>query len=170
MWHMAGYTAEKDLHVLENKEVWGYKPLGFLVLLYCYWPLVVSPESSNLEFGFNPEMDCNTRCFLAFPDPSSPPLPPISSGKFAHSYASVSDFWTLFFSFSNSKTYLSLTYIYICVCIYEHWPQIVVRNVCKLYLHFLESSHQAMKLLFTLKVAHVSKQGVKEHAKVTSSK
>ena len=104
--------------VLENKEVWGYKPLGFLVLLYCYWPLVVSPESSNLEFGFNPEMDCNTRCFLAFPDPSSPPLPPISSGKFAHSYASVSDFWTLFFSFSNSKTYLSLTYIYMCVYIW----------------------------------------------------
>lgn len=113
MWRTAGYTAEKDLHVLENKEVWGYKPLGFLVLLYCYWPLVVSPESSNLEFGFNPEMDCNTRCFLAFRDPSSPPLPPISSGKFAHSYASVSDIWTLFFSFSNSKTYLSLTYIYI---------------------------------------------------------
>ena len=26
-------------------------------MLYCYWPLVVSPESSNLEFGFNPEMD-----------------------------------------------------------------------------------------------------------------
>ena len=117
MWHMAGYTAEKDLHVLEIKEVWGYKPLGFLVLLYCYWPPMVSPGSSNLEFGFNPEMDCNTRCFLAFHDPSSP-LPPISSGKTAHSYASVSDIWTLFFSFSNSKIHLSLIYIYIYICSY----------------------------------------------------
>lgn len=54
--------------------------------------------------------------------------------------------------------------------VYEHWPQIVARNVCELNLHFLESLHQAMKLLFTLNVAHVSEQEVKEHAKVTSSK
>ena len=54
--------------------------------------------------------------------------------------------------------------------VYGHWPQIVARNVCELYLHFFESSHQAMKLLFTLNVAHISEQGVKEHAKVTSSK
>ena len=129
MWHMAGYTAEKDLHVLEIKEVWGYKPLGFLVLLYCYWPPMVSPGSSNLEFGFNPEMDCNTRCFLAFHDPSSP-LPPISSGKTAHSYASVSDIWTLFFSFSNSKIHLSLIYIYIYIYICSYMFIYMYVHIC----------------------------------------
>ena len=89
-----------------------------------------------------------------------------------------------FLSLTLKHTSLWYIYMYICmfiyvhihVCsymyiyIYEHWPQIVARNVCELYLHFLESSHQAMKLLFTLNVAHVSQQGVKEHAKVTSSK
>ena len=144
MWHMAGYTAEKDLHVLENKEVWGYKPLGFLVLLYCYWPLVVSPGSSNSEFGFNSEMDCNTRCFLAFHDPSSPPLPPISSGKVAHSYASVSDIWILFFSFSNSKTYLSLTYIHIYMYIYMYIHIYMYVCIC-MYIYicmFMDTDHR----------------------------